>query len=68
MQAAIFAADKNGNPLGSTLLKIEGSLSKDKDQKLKIAIYDEASGRTGSSSVKKDGKSFVLDRHPLAYR
>jgi VWFA-related protein len=88
MQAAFFATDKKGNPLGFNVWKIEGSLSeekynsvlqkgipfsarvplKDKDQILKIVIYDENSGRTGSKSIKKDGKSFVLDHHPLPYR
>jgi Ca-activated chloride channel homolog len=41
---------------------------RDKDQKLKIVIYDEASGRIGSRFVKNNGKGFVLDHHPLAYR
>jgi Ca-activated chloride channel homolog len=36
-----------------------------KNQNLRIVVYDERSGRIGSRFIKRNGKSFTLDPHPI---
>jgi hypothetical protein len=38
---------------------------KDKDQIIKIVVYDEKSGSIGSKIFKKKGRGYTLDAHPI---